>query len=163
MPDTHHDAGYTLLSLLAGLALLGIMLPTALHPFMHWRDTRAVHQTAQALEQLLQQGMAHSMMTRHTLMLCGDKADTGCLPIWEHRFVLKPVTSERPLAVLNLPPELRVDGPRHLLYFQPNPFEHQASATFTLCGHYTAARIVINRTGRIRRPSVDQHACSPHT
>lgn len=159
----HREAGYTLLSLLAGLAILSLCLSLALHHAQHWRDMRLVHGTSSALAHLIQQGMTHSVMTRQSLLLCTTTANERCTTQWQERLTLRASPEAPPLATLSLPASLTLYGPRHLLYFQPVAFDHQTSATFTVCGQTAATQLVINRTGRIRHEEVDVQRCRVQT
>lgn len=159
----HREAGHTLLSLLAGLAILSLASPVALQQLQHWRDTRSVHATTSALTQVIQQGMTHSVTTQQPLVLCGTTSTERCIAHWQYQLTLRASPETPPLATLPVPAHLTLHGPRHLLYFQPVVFDHQTSATFTLCGQTAATQVIINRTGRIRHEEVDVQRCRAQT
>jgi type IV fimbrial biogenesis protein FimT len=172
--------GFTVVELMAGLALAAVLLAQALPSFAGVRDRAVVRTTVQELVSSFNRARTEAVMRRHQATVCPMPADRSlrCAQDtnWAHGWMVyldydrddersdaEPILSVFD-AIDGASVQLASTAGRLRVRFLPNGLSSGSNATLRLCvpdQPELGRAVIVNNGGRVRSESAPQHCSMP--
>jgi len=170
-----HQRGFTLIELLIAVAVLAVILTTAVPAMGHFLEQQRLTATANHLVAHLQFARGRAIVHNTPVSACPSRDGMSCTGAnrWEHGWIVyldphtagQPAQAEDVLRVVQGQPELTMhSGGRYRVRFKGSGVAYGTNLTIRVCvpGNPDAARaVIVSNPGRVRATrDVDPAQCS---
>ncbi|ALM51273.1 GspH/FimT family protein [Halomonas huangheensis] len=158
-----HQRGTTLLEVLLVLAIVAVLITTALPAGRHLTIKQDIISDTQQLRQALTLARSTAIMTQHTVILCPSHDGRQCDNDWSAPLILRDTQSAD---ILHRFPAARTTTIRfrnddRAVRFQPTGRASGHNGTFVICADNGRGRVlVLSNFGRIREQPASRSRCS---